>query len=93
MKFRANILVTAAAALLTPLAVLAADTSPKDVAKLAKPPAVCDQVTGSRIKPRAATSCDKQAKGPFRSYSAERLQDTGEIDMAAALRKLDPSFQ
>ncbi len=93
MKFRTNILAVAATAMLAPLAAMSADTKAKDGAKVEKPAAVCEQVTGSRIKPRAGTSCEKQAKGPFRSYSAERLQETGEIDLAAALRKLDPSFQ
>jgi len=91
MKFRAQILAIAAAALLAPLAAMSADT--KDEPKAEKPAATCQQVTGSRIKPRDATSCDKSSNRPFRSYSAESLQETGEIDLVEALRKLDPAFR
>lgn len=47
--------------------------------------------TGSRIRTRDG---DCSPKGyPFRSYSAEELQDTGEIDLLEALRQIDPAFQ
>lgn len=93
MKFRAQILAISAAALLAPLAAMSADTKAKDEAKVEKPAAVCQQVTGSRIKPRDAASCDKSSNRPFRSYSSESLQETGEIDLVEALRKLDPAFR
>lgn len=95
MTIRTSFLVTAAAAMLAPFAVMASDapTKDKDEAKAEKPVAECTQVTGSRIKARNAASCDRLANRPFRSYSAERLQETGEIDMADALRKLDPAFR
>lgn len=47
--------------------------------------------TGSRIRMRDG---DCSPKGyPFRSYSAEDLQATGEIDLLEALRQMDPAFQ
>lgn len=47
--------------------------------------------TGSRIRTRDG---DCSPKGyPFRSYSAEELQDTGEIGLLEALRQIDPAFQ
>jgi hypothetical protein len=52
----------------------------------------CDQVTGSRIRGRDRGSCEPVGH-PFRSYSAEELAATGEIDLVEALRQLDPSFQ
>jgi hypothetical protein len=33
------------------------------------------------------------AKQPFRSYSKEELDSTGETDINEALRKLDPIFR
>lgn len=93
MKFRAKTLAIAAAAMLAPLAAMAADTKVSNEAKAEKPVAACKQVTGSRIKPRDASRCDKSSSQPWRSYSADELQQTGEIDMAEALRKLDPAFR
>lgn len=51
----------------------------------------CDQVTGSRIRGPARANCEPL--GPFRSYSAEELQSTGEMDLSEALRQLDPTFR
>jgi hypothetical protein len=69
---------------------LSADETPKSAAKPAKHAAACPEVSGSRIRPRIENDC-KGAK-PFRSYSQEDLQRTGEIDINEALRKLDPIF-
>lgn len=47
--------------------------------------------TGTRIRGRDG---DCSPKGyPFRSYSAEELQATGAIDLAEALRQIDPAIQ
>ena len=51
----------------------------------------CEQVTGSRIRPK---NSDCTSLGyPYRSYSAEELQGTGEIDLVEALRQIDPAFR
>jgi hypothetical protein len=56
-------------------------------------PAQCaQQYTGSRIRSSDATKCAPQGY-PSRSYSAEELATTGEMDMSEALRKLDPTFR
>jgi hypothetical protein len=47
--------------------------------------------TGSRIRTRDG-ECSPRGY-PFRSYSAEELQATGEIDLLEALRQIDPAFQ
>lgn len=56
----------------------------------------CDQVTGSRIRSGSragsGTACEPVGH-PFRSYSAEELQSTGEMDLSEALRQLDPAFR
>ncbi len=47
--------------------------------------------TGSRIRSRDG---DCTPKGyPFRSYSAEELQNTGQISLGEALRQIDPAFR
>ena len=51
----------------------------------------CEQVTGSRIRPKT-TDCTSLGY-PYRSYSAEELQGTGEIDLVEALRQIDPAFR
>lgn len=56
----------------------------------------CEQVTGSRIRPasRSGSAVDCEPVGhPFRSYSAEELQSTGEMNLSEALRQLDPAFR
>lgn len=45
--------------------------------------------TGSRIQ-RRGTQC--AASGTLRSYSRQDLESTGEPDLGAALKKLDPIF-
>ena len=52
----------------------------------------CSQVTGSRIRSSTRKDCEPLGQ-PFRSYSAEELQSTGEMDLSEALRQLDPSFR
>jgi hypothetical protein len=52
----------------------------------------CDQVTGSRIRSNTRRDCEPLGQ-PFRSYSAEELQSTGEMDLSEALRQLDPAFR
>jgi len=59
-----------------------------------KPSMRCAPATGSRIaKPVDQQGrCDHSAY-PSRSYSAEDLKRTGEIDLGAALEKIDPGFR
>jgi hypothetical protein len=52
----------------------------------------CDQVTGSRIRSATRKHCEPVGQ-PMRSYSAEELRSTGEMDLSEALRQLDPSFR
>jgi len=54
--------------------------------------AKCEYVTGSRIRHDPPVDCDDAAPG-VRSYSADELRQTGEINLSDALRKLDPRFQ
>lgn len=53
----------------------------------------CLRQTGSRISPRADKQGRKCVNAPGRSYSKEDLDRTGAIDMADALRRLDPSVR
>ncbi len=100
MKFRSRLLAVLAAALLMPIATVAADAgkAEKEPAREKVEPkkdetAACDKVTGTRIKPTRETSCEKASNRPIRTYTADELRNTGEIDLAAALRRLDPSIQ
>jgi hypothetical protein len=52
----------------------------------------CEQVTGSRIRSSTRKDCEPLGQ-PMRSYSAEELRSTGEMDLSEALRQLDPSFR
>lgn len=56
-----------------------------------KKPKACEPVSGSHIRPSTARNCETLAQ-PMRSYSAEDIQRTGEMNLAQALRKLDPIF-
>jgi hypothetical protein len=67
-----------------------ADEAPKVTTKPPKP-ATCALNPGSHIRPRIENGCE--APKPFRSYTQEDLQRTGEIDLNEALRKLDPIFR
>jgi len=98
MTIRSGIITAFAVALVAPLgAVLAADANaPKGEAKekveAKKEEAKCDTAPGSRIRQKAA-DCKKSAKQPYRSYSKDELDSTGETDINEALRKLDPIFR
>lgn len=102
MKHRSGFISAAlAAVLLAPLGVVqAADSAPapkadvkakKDDAK--KDEAKCEVAPGSRIQRKKPDNCKDLAKQPYRSYSKEEIDNTGETNIAEALRKLDPSFQ
>jgi hypothetical protein len=98
MTTRSGIIAAFAVALIAPLgAVQAADSAPKAAAKekseAKKEEAKCDAAPGSRIKLSKPEECKKLAKQPFRSYSKEDLDNTGDINVADALRKLDPAVQ
>jgi hypothetical protein len=99
MNFRLRIVAAFAAVLLAPVAVLAADEAPatrpaaKEASEPKKTDAACKAATGTRIRPKKQTSCEKAANLPLRSYSAEELQSTGHIDLVEALRELNPAVQ
>jgi hypothetical protein len=101
MKFRTPLVLACVAAIATispafgaeekaaaaaPTTTTSADAKPKPLIKQ------CPAVSGSHIRPRKENDC-KTNVGPLRSYSQEDLQRTGEIDVADALRKLDPIFR
>ncbi len=52
----------------------------------------CLKETGSRVI-RADSKGRKCAIGPGRSYTKEDIDRTGSVDLADALRKLDPSIR
>jgi hypothetical protein len=99
MRLRNLLLSLAVAGLLAPATLLAADSdSPKPTADKAeakpdKPKAAvaCEHVTGTRIQPSPKNGC-KSPVTPYRTFSQEELQRTGEIDQGEALKKLDPIF-
>ena len=99
MKLRNLALTFAIAGLLAPVTLLAADPAKPateqaaDRTAPAKPrhPASCENVSGTRILPNPKNAC-RSAIQPMRTYTKEDLDRTGEIDMAEALRKLDPIF-
>lgn len=99
MTIRSAIISAFAVALVAPLAAVhAADTdAPKADAKekveVKKEEAKCDTAPGSRIRLGKAEDCKKLAKQPYRSYSKDELDSTGETDINEALRKLDPIFR
>ncbi len=61
--------------------------------KAAPEAAKCTQAPGSHIKLAKPEDCEKAARGPYRSFSKEELESTGETDLGEALRKLDPRFR
>jgi hypothetical protein len=93
MKLRPLVLCFSVAALISPLAALAADatTPPAASAKAKKP--TCETSTASRIQASPAQNCRQNSSSPTRTYTQEDLQRTGEINTVEALRKLDPRFQ
>jgi len=53
----------------------------------------CLRETGTNIRSRSTSSKDRKCIGANgRAYTREDLQHTGEVDIADALRKLDPSI-
>lgn len=52
----------------------------------------CQSVTGSRIQDAHREKCEPVGY-PFRSYSRDELDATGEIDIGEALRQIDPTFR
>lgn len=55
----------------------------------------CLRSTGTRIRPRATGTSRGRCSSFFsgRVYSQEDLRSTGEVDIAQALRMLDPSIR
>ena len=51
----------------------------------------CEFRTGTRIRAGKATGCESAV--PWRSYTKQEIDATGYIDVAEALRHLDPIFQ
>jgi hypothetical protein len=72
-----------------PAETTAATTSDKQ-ARTKKP--VCDSSTASRIQASPGQPC-KLSASPTRTYTQEELLNTGENNVADALRKLDPSVR
>jgi hypothetical protein len=60
----------------------------------AQTPYNCLQYTGSRIRTAdRKTGKPACAQGPGRSYGRDDLDRTGQVDIADALRRLDPSIK
>jgi hypothetical protein len=88
------------AMLLAPAAVLAADTAPATAAApttaavpaktKVKANARCDRVYSTMIQPSAKNGC--KGPKPFRTYTPEDIERTGELDINDALRKVDTIF-
>lgn len=55
--------------------------------------AECLTQTGTRIRTRDAKTGKVACQGPGRSYSRDELERTGQVDMADALRRIDPSIR
>ncbi len=70
---------------------VATEAAAKETAAKPARPKACENISGSRIRPSLAEGC-RSASGPFRVFTQEDLQRTGEIDINQALRKLDPIF-
>lgn len=52
----------------------------------------CEAATGSRIRGTAKENCSPVGY-PIKSYSSDDLNSTGSIDLAEALRTLDPGIR
>ena len=63
---------------------------PAKEAKVAKKATSCEFGTGTRIRAGKPAGCDSTVL--WRSYSKEEIDTTGYIDVAEALRHLDPIF-
>jgi hypothetical protein len=93
-------LIAGIAALLVASGITAADEARDAKPAKAEPqkkataePAKCTHAPGSHIKLAKPEDCSKAARGPYRSYSKQDIENTGETNLADALRKLDPSFR
>jgi hypothetical protein len=53
----------------------------------------CERVTGSRIQMAQRDGKCEPVGQAFKSYSADELASTGEMDLVEALRQLDPAFR
>ncbi len=100
MKHR-SVLIAGMAGLLLSGAALAGESAPaanaspakEESPKKADEPAQCTRAPGSHIRLAKPEDCAKVARGPYRSYSREDIDRTGETNLAEALRKLDPAFR
>jgi len=104
MRRRSRIIAILAAALVLPVALQAADpkvpakpkaeekpaAEAKQVASKAEPK--CEYITGSRIRHNPKVNCDDGTPG-LRVFTSDELQSTGEVDVAEALRRLDPRMR
>lgn len=99
MKYRSALLAATVAVLLSSPAMSAEEAGKKAAEE--KPQKVeaveCQTVTGSRIRAKPAKQKDKEGKcaagsTPLRTYTKDQLEMTGEMDLADALRQLDPAF-
>ena len=105
MRIRTRIITSLAIALLAPAGLVhaadpaAAEATPAADAGVAKKDAVkkdepvCTTAPGSRVRAAKPAECRKLAKQPYRSWSKDDLDSTGEANLADALRRLDPSIQ
>ena len=94
MRLRNLILACGISALLVPVTLLAADPETKATTETTLKPkhgVRCESVSGTRIQPSPKVDC-KSSITPYRSYSKDELDRTGETNLAAALRELDPIF-
>jgi hypothetical protein len=105
MRIRTRFITSVAVALLAPAGLIhagdtaathatpATDASPvkKEAAKKDEP--ICTTVPGSRVRAAKPEACRKLAKQPYRSWSKEDLDSTGEANVADALRRLDPGIR
>ena len=99
MKYRTG-LIAGVASLFMAAGIASAEETPdakpkkEESQKKATPEAAkCTQAPGSHIRLAKPEDCAKAARGPYRSYSKEDIERTGETDVGEALRKLDPRFQ
>jgi hypothetical protein len=93
-----------ASALMLPIALQAADPKVPAKPKAEEKPAAearqaaskaeprCEYITGSRIRHKPKVKCDDGTPG-LRVFTSDELQSTGEVDLAEALRRLDPRMR
>jgi hypothetical protein len=105
MRIRTRIITSLAIALLAPAGVIhagdspapeatpSADAKPEKKEAVKKDEPVCTTAPGSRVRAAKPAECRKLAKQPYRSWSKDDLDSTGESNVADALRRLDPSIQ